>query len=131
MTRVVYLDDLDPNCLTGGIAFEGLAYSKLWDICNAEHRVVVGDVHTHPRRWVHQSSMDADNPMVAQKGHVALILPDFARRPVAPDEVGVHRYDGRGWQTWTGHHGAPVVYSSGDSCELARLRTASIARPRS
>ena len=31
VTRVVYLDDLDPNCLTGGISFDGLAYSKLWD----------------------------------------------------------------------------------------------------
>jgi proteasome lid subunit RPN8/RPN11 len=110
VTRVVYLDDLDPNCLTGGIAFEGLAYSKLWDICDAEHRVVVGDVHTHPGRWVHQSSIDADNPMVAQKDHVALILPDFASRPVAPDEVGVHRYDGRGWQTWTGHHAARRLF---------------------
>ncbi len=38
VTRVVYLDDLDPNCLTGGISFDGLAYSKLWDICDAEKR---------------------------------------------------------------------------------------------
>ncbi len=109
ITRAVYLDDLDPNCLTGGIEFDGLAFSGLWDICGAEHRVV-GDVHTHPGRWVNQSGIDAENPMVAQNGHVALILPDFATRPVAPHEVGVHRYDGRGWQTWTGHEAADRLF---------------------
>jgi hypothetical protein len=50
VTRVVYLDDLDPTCLTGDIEFDGLAYSKLWDICDTEQRFVIGDVHTHPVR---------------------------------------------------------------------------------
>jgi proteasome lid subunit RPN8/RPN11 len=108
--RVVYLDDLDPNCLTGGIELDGLAYSKLWDLCGAEQRVVIGDVHTHPGRGVHQSGIDAENPMVAQKGHVALILPDFATRVVEPIAVGVHRYDGRGWCTWTGKSAARQLF---------------------
>jgi proteasome lid subunit RPN8/RPN11 len=102
VTRVVYLDDLDPNCLTGAIEFDGLAYSKLWDICSAEGRRVIGDIHTHPGRTVRQSSIDADNPMIAQAGHVALIVPDLAQRAVDPRDVGVHRYDGSGWQTSTG-----------------------------
>lgn len=100
--QVVYLDDLDDACLTGGISFNGLAYSKLWDICEAEKRVVIGDVHTHPGPGVHQSSIDAENPMIARSGHVALIIPYLATQPVRASEVGVHRYDGRGWQTWTG-----------------------------
>ncbi|MCU1463246.1 MAG: hypothetical protein JWO37_3321 [Acidimicrobiales bacterium] len=102
VTRVVYLDDLDPDCLTGGISFDGLAYSKLWDICDAEQLVVIGDIHTHPGIGVHQSSIDAENPMLASDGHVALIVPDLAMRPIAAHEVGVHRYDGNGWTTWTG-----------------------------
>ncbi len=102
VNRVVYLDDLDPDCLTGGIEFDGLAYSKLWDICDAEHRIVTGDVHTHPGPGVHQSTIDAENPMLAQGGHVALIIPDFAMRAIQPQEVGVHRYNGRDWHTWTG-----------------------------
>lgn len=102
VTRVVYLDDLDPNCLTGGIEFDGLAYSKLWDICDAEGLAVIGDVHTHPGRIVRQSGIDAENPMLAVNGHVALIVPDFATRETDPREVGVHRYDGTGWQSWTG-----------------------------
>ena len=104
VTRVVYLDDLDPDCLTGGISFDGLAYSKLWDICDAEELVVIGDIHSHPGRSVHQSGIDAENPMLASDGHVALIVPDLATRPIEAHEVGVHRYDGKGWTTWT--HGA-------------------------
>jgi len=106
VTRVVYLDDLDPHCLTGGIEFDGLAYSKLWDICDTERRVVIADVHTHPGGRVEQSATDAANPMVAQRGHVALIVPHFATAGVAPRDVGVHRYDGRGWQSWTGRDAA-------------------------
>jgi len=110
VTRVVYLDDLDPDCLTGGIEFDGLAYSKLWDICDAEQRVVVGDAHTHPGSSVRQSCTDAQNPMVARQGHVALIIPDFAARPVHPPEVGVHRYNGSAWQTWTGNDAARRLF---------------------
>jgi proteasome lid subunit RPN8/RPN11 len=102
VARIVYLDDLDPECLTGGISFNGLAYSKLWDTCDAEKRIVIGDVHTHPGPGVRQSSIDAENPMIAQSGHVALIIPCLATRAVRACEVGVHRYDGHGWQTWTG-----------------------------
>lgn len=110
VTRIVYLDDLDPNCLTGGISFDGLAYSKLWDICDAEKKVVIGDVHTHPGRCVRQSEIDAKNPMLAQGGHVALIVPDYATRTIRADEVGVHRYDGHGWNTWTGSDAARRLF---------------------
>lgn len=110
VSRVVYLDDLDPNCLRGGIKFDGLAYSKLWDICDAERRRVIGDVHTHPGRSVHQSKMDAQNPMIAQTHHVALIVPDFGAHPVGPRDTGVHRYDGDSWETWTGKAAARRLY---------------------
>jgi proteasome lid subunit RPN8/RPN11 len=103
----VYLDDLDPNCLNGGIEFQGLAYSKLWDICEQAGLVVVGDVHSHPGSFVRQSSIDSDNPMVAQHGHVAIIIPYLATRQVEPVEVGVHRYEGHdGWKTWVGTEAA-------------------------
>ncbi len=102
VTRIVYLDDLDPNCLTGGIEFDGLAYSKLWDLCDQEQQLVIGDVHTHGGRDVRQSSTDADNPMIARRGHVALIVPNLSLGSVDAGHVGVHLYDGRGWQSWTG-----------------------------
>jgi proteasome lid subunit RPN8/RPN11 len=100
--RVVYFDDIDPNCLTGGIAIDGLAFSRLWDICEADDLRVVADIHTHPTRNVHQSSIDAANPMVAQAGHVAVIVPSFARGGIELRHAGVHLYDGARWKTWTG-----------------------------
>lgn len=110
VTRVVYYDDLDPHCLQGGIHFDGLAYSKLWELCRSEHRTVVGDVHTHPGTWVEQSDIDSGSPMVAQKDHIALIVPEFSLGPVAPHQVGVHRYDGREWTSWTGTEAAQRLF---------------------
>ncbi len=102
ISRVVYFDDLDPKCLKGGIHFDGRAYSKLWDVCKNEKCKVVGDVHTHPGTQVRQSIIDAANPMIAQKGHIALILPDLGCHSIARYEVGIHRYDGGNWTSWTG-----------------------------
>ena len=48
--------------------------------------------------------------MVAQEGHVALIVPHFATCPAPPRQVGVHRYDGRRWQTWTGKDAARRLF---------------------
>lgn len=101
VTRVVYFDDLDPGCLNGGIHIVGTAYSKLWDICEAEHLRVVGDVHTHPGPGVAQSSIDANSPALARAGHVALIVPNLAAGDIDPSTIGVHLYRGdAGWQSW-------------------------------
>lgn len=102
VTKVVYFDDLDPNCLQGIIHFDGRAFSSLWDICADEKRLVIGDVHTHPGDGVRQSPTDEANPMVAQSGHVALIVPNFAALRVHPRQVGVHFYDGTTWSRWSG-----------------------------
>src|SRR6266511_2942641 len=90
VTRVVYLDDLDPACLVGSIHLRAAAYGKLWSLCDWEGLCVAGDVHTHPGPGVCQSSLDQDNPMVARVGHLALILPNLAMGPIQPREVGVH-----------------------------------------
>jgi hypothetical protein len=104
VVRVVYLDDLDPNCLVGKhIDFNGLAYSKLWDLCEAENLTVVGDVHTHDADWVDQSDTDSANPMVAQDGHVAMIFPFLATKSIRLRAIGVHLYRGAdGWLHWFG-----------------------------
>jgi hypothetical protein len=103
VTDVVYLDDLDPNCLTGGITFDGRYYGLLWDICVERRLEVRADVHTHPSEWVGQSALDRDNPMVARSGHVALILPDLAAHAVRSEQVGVHEFLGAdGWRSHFG-----------------------------
>jgi proteasome lid subunit RPN8/RPN11 len=99
----VYYDDLDPASLTGGISFSGSAYGRLWDACDERGLAVVADVHTHPGPSVGQSSTDRAHPMLAQRGHVALIVPHFAQEPVRPEQVGVHEYLGDG--EWRSTHG--------------------------
>jgi hypothetical protein len=45
--------------------------------------------------------------MVAQSGHIALIIPRFARMPIRPKEIGIYEYLGNhnwrsrgGWRWW-------------------------------
>lgn len=103
VSHIVYFDDLDPACLQGNIQFDGRAFSKLWDLCEANNLTVVADVHTHPAASVRQSSIDRENPMVARAGHIAMIVPHFATRPVRPRQVGLHEYAGDdGWRSWFG-----------------------------
>jgi proteasome lid subunit RPN8/RPN11 len=92
--RCVYLDDLDPTCLNGAISFRGPAYGKLWTLCRRQRLTVVADVHTHPGRCVGQSQTDRTNPMIAQAGHIALVVPDFAQRATRAEDVGFHLYQG-------------------------------------
>jgi proteasome lid subunit RPN8/RPN11 len=98
--RVVYYDDLDPECLQGTIAFSGFGFAALWDICVDEGFDLIADVHTHPGLSVAQSVTDREHPMYARPGHIALIVPNFASKPVKAREVGVHEYLGdTGWRS--------------------------------
>jgi len=96
----VLYDDLDPHALDSGIVrFDGRHFGKLWDICKARGLSVVADVHVHPGA-AFQSSSDQDYPMISRSGHIALILPDFARAPVPISKVGIYRYLGaKQWAT--------------------------------
>jgi hypothetical protein len=109
--EIVYFDDLDPTCLTGGISLDGSAYPPLWEICRRRRLRVGGDVHTHPEDWVGQSHTDKDNPMIAVAGHLALIVPHLATRGARPYELGVHEYLGaEGWRANHDHEAATLVY---------------------
>lgn len=110
VTGVVYLDDLDPNCLVGGIHFHGSGYSALATHCEREQLRVVADAHTHPGSWVSQSDIDRDNPMLALRGHLALILPHYATRRIDAHEVGIHEYRGEdGWHSSLGSDAAQLL----------------------
>jgi hypothetical protein len=104
--EVASYDDLDPACLTGGIAFAGTGYSQLWALCRERGLTVVADIHTHPGAGVRQSRIDATNPMISHPGHVAIIVPDLGRSP-DPDLAGVHVYAGAigGFPSWVGTTG--------------------------
>jgi len=95
----VLYDDLDPNCLnTGIVCFDGRYFGRLWEICTQRDLTVVADVHTHPGRS-DQSDSDRNHPMISRAGHIALIVPRFAVKPVRRSEIGIYRYQGA--KLWT------------------------------
>ena len=96
----VLYDDLDPHCLDSGIIrFDGRYFGVLWEQCKQRGLTIVADVHTHPGSS-EQSPSDRANPMIVRAGHLAIILPCFARSPVRRVEIGIYRYEGaKHWDT--------------------------------
>jgi hypothetical protein len=93
--EAVFYDDLDPHAYDSGVCvLHGGAFAKLWAICRAKKLTVVADAHTHPGS-AFQSSSDKSNPMVARAGHIAIIIPEFARWPIPADQLGIYEYCGQ------------------------------------
>lgn len=93
-------DDLDPDSLVGWIEMHPIGFTRLNALCRERGFELVGDAHTHPHDRVGQSDTDADNPMSAFPGHIALIVPWYARRNPQPRDLGVHEYFGGGrWRS--------------------------------
>jgi len=109
--RFVYYDDLDPHCLDVGIVvFDGAGYGPLWALCRGTGLAVVGDVNTNPDE-ARQSITDRKNPMVAVPGHIAIIVPELARRPVRTHELGVYEYMGEHrWREYCGMKAGRFFY---------------------
>ena len=95
----VFYDDIDPNALrTGIVIIDGCRLGDLWAHCRKTGRVVVADVHVHPGGFG-QSVSDRANPVIAEVGHVAMIVPHFATRATSPRGIGVYEYLGsRRWR---------------------------------
>jgi proteasome lid subunit RPN8/RPN11 len=103
VSSFICYDDLDETALeTGIITFHAVGFVRLWNICKQENLRVLADVHTHPSSWTGQSESDRTHPMVAQPGHVALILPNFAKRTSRTlGGASVYEYLGNHeWKTW-------------------------------
>ncbi|HKX50767.1 MAG TPA: hypothetical protein VJQ48_10100 [Candidatus Binatia bacterium] len=95
----IFYDELDPQAYETGVCIlHGDAFAKLWALCRARKLTVVADVHTHPGAGF-QSLSDKTNPMVARAGHIAIILPNFARWPIDRRQLGIFEY--RGEHEWT------------------------------
>lgn len=95
-------DDVDPNALRGIILFDGSRMDVVWERCRRLGLRVIADVHTHPGSCG-QSSVDQENPMIPEPGHLALIVPNFADREYLPGEIGIFEFRGRaGWLDHSG-----------------------------
>lgn len=100
VTLVVFFDDLEPGSLDGAVHLTTKAYSNLYEICRDARVEVLADVHTHPGSMVRQSPIDQENPLIAQRGHIALIIGDYAQRLTTLGDIGVYEYRGDdGWTT--------------------------------
>jgi len=95
----VFYDDVDPKALaTGMVEIDGRRLGALWTHCRAAGLTVVADVHVHPLGYG-QSESDQANPIIAEVGHIAVILPNFAAKATIPGGIGVHQYLGnRRWR---------------------------------
>jgi len=77
VTDFVFYDDIDPYALAQGhVHLAGAALNRVWDRCSATGLEVIADVHTHPGSSG-QSLSDQNHPMIAIRGHTALIVPCF------------------------------------------------------
>lgn len=88
------------------VSLNAASFAKLWQLCGQEGLSVVADVHTH-RFGAGQSHSDRENPMIALKGHVALIVPNFAQGGRGFQRVGMYVYQGS--HQWSSHSGSDVA----------------------
>lgn len=96
--HAVYFDDLEPGALNGAVHLTHAGYSALWEHCARLDAEVLGDVHTHPGKVVSQSGIDQENPLIAQRGHIALIVPNYATGRIRLTDIGQYSYLGDdGW----------------------------------
>jgi hypothetical protein len=97
----IFYDDIDAQALsTGIVTIRETALPKLWEICRSRGYGVVADVHVHPGGYG-QSSSDRENPVMPRSGHIALILPNFARGQPRPGSIGMYEFLGSG--NWVEH----------------------------
>lgn len=95
---VIFYDDLDPHAYSSGVCvLRGDAFAKLWAECRSRKLTVAADAHTHPEA-AFQSPSDKAHPMVAQAGHIAIIIPNFGKWPILSRDLRVYEY--RGQHEW-------------------------------
>lgn len=104
IVEFVFYDDIDPDSLRRGIVeLDGRRLGLVWKRCRESKLDVVADIHVHPGGY-RQSSSDQANPMIAEPGHLAVILPYFAGRKTHPGGIGIFEY--LGGRKWIDHSGA-------------------------
>jgi len=98
--EAVFYDELDPQAYSTGVCvLRGKSFARLWNICREKDLDVVADIHTHLRS-AFQSEADRTNPMIAERGYVAMIAPNLGSG-VSPADLCVYEY--LGGHRWTDH----------------------------
>jgi proteasome lid subunit RPN8/RPN11 len=99
--KFLFYDDVDPHCFDKGIVeFNGRLLHVVHTECRKLGMRLVADVHVHPGGHG-QSSSDRANPMDPRSGHIAMILPNFAKGEFQPGQFGIYEFQGR--NNWIDH----------------------------
>jgi hypothetical protein len=107
VTSFLPYEQLQADALQGDyVSLNAASFAKLWELCGKKGLSVVADVHTH-RFGAGQSRSDRENPMIALRGHVALIVPNFAQGGRGFQGVGMSIYQGS--HRWLSHAGSDVA----------------------
>ncbi len=107
VTAFLPYEQLQADALQGDyVSLNAASFATLWALCGKEGLSVVADVHTH-RFGAGQSRSDRENPMIALRGHVALIVPNFAQGVRGFQGVGMYVYQGS--HQWLSHGGSDVA----------------------
>ncbi|WNO03997.1 Mov34/MPN/PAD-1 family protein [Rhodoferax mekongensis] len=114
VTEYLLYSDIAPDSQhVNYVLLRGRHMAKVWDICELRKLRVVADIHTHPGVPI-QSPSDRDNPIVSIAGHVALIVPNFAKGLVVPSSLGFHEFQGQGeWRSWFRGEAAALLNITG------------------
>jgi hypothetical protein len=97
----VYYDDLDPMAYSSGVCIlRAPSFGKLWKICRERKLDVVADIHTHLFS-AQQSEADRTNPMIAEKGYLAIIAPELCCKSTTPANMNLYEY--LGGHRWIDH----------------------------
>lgn len=92
--KVVFYDQFDESVSDSGIIqFKGAV--ELYEYLAKTGLRVLADIHTHPTFNTQQSESDRTHPMIKIKGHIAIIAPNFAKKPfLRPEDCSVYEYLG-------------------------------------
>jgi proteasome lid subunit RPN8/RPN11 len=95
---------------TGIVVFRAIGFGPLWQLCRELGLSVVADVHTHPG-VARQSDADRRHPMIATAGHIAVIVPNYAKSAAGPPALGLYEYEGEHeWRDYSGHQERNYFY---------------------
>jgi proteasome lid subunit RPN8/RPN11 len=92
--RIVFYDQFDKAVSdTGIIQFKGGYDFYIYLENNALQ--VFADIHTHPTEATNQSWSDRNHPMIRNKGHIAIIAPEYADNIfLTLNDCSFYRYKG-------------------------------------
>ncbi|OOW83423.1 hypothetical protein Xvtw_16525 [Xanthomonas campestris pv. vitiswoodrowii] len=115
VTAFLPYEQLQVDALQGDyVSLNAASFAKLWELCGKKGLSVVADVHTH-RFGAGQSRSDRENPMIALRGHVALIVPNFAQGDRGFQDVGIYIYQGgHRWLSLAGSDVAQRIRLTGE-----------------